>query len=126
MPTEAQFTYRLTAELRKRLPDAVIVKLADRFTAGLPDFFISCAGSVTWFEVKLTTNREAFRPIQLQMLLKLRRGAYVIWNSETKMGQVFWAVDYNDFTHHRGYNAHMWHNFQDLIQRVIALESEEI
>jgi hypothetical protein len=116
---EADFTYRLTRELRQRLPDAVIIKLSDKFTAGLPDFFISLHKSVTFFEVKLTSNREIFRPIQLETLLRLERGAYILWDSYHHLGWAFWAKD-----HKLNYEVVL--TYQQLILRILQLESEEI
>src|SRR5260370_1188564 len=91
--SEATVTYRLTSALRKQLPDATVIKLADAYTAGLPDFFVSLDGQVTFFEVKLTTNKEIFRPIQLATLEKLKRGAYIVWDKQLKKGDVFWFED---------------------------------
>ncbi len=50
---ESSYTRRLLAALRARLPQAVIVKLSDNYTAGLPDLFVSINGVVTWYECKL-------------------------------------------------------------------------
>lgn len=116
--SEATFTYGLTGALRKRLPNAVVRKLADKFTAGLPDFFISHLGVTTWFEVKLTTNKEIFRPIQLHTLIKLVRGAYIIWNDEEKIGQCFWVHDRD--------KDHYFYTFQQLLDRIVAMDTEEL
>ncbi len=114
--SEATFTYRLTSALRKRLPDATVIKLADAYTAGLPDFFISLNGQVTFFEVKLTINKEIFRPIQLATLEKLVRGAYIVWDEPRKKGDVFWHED-RDFS--------LLFSFKELIEEVVKLVEDE-
>lgn len=114
--SEATFTYRLTSALRKRLPDATVIKLADAYTAGLPDFFISLCGKATFFEVKLTTNKEIFRPIQVRTLQKLIRGGYIVWDEKLKRGDVFWVED-QDFS--------LLYSFNELIEAIVALEKEE-
>lgn len=116
--SEATFTYGLTGALRKRLPNAVVRKLADKFTAGLPDFFISHLGVTTWFEVKLTTNKEIFRPIQLETLIRLHRGAYIIWDEELKLGRCFWV-------HQRDLDLYQY-SFQQLLDRIVAMDTEEL
>lgn len=114
--SEATFTYRLTSALRKKLPDATVIKLADAYTAGLPDFFLCHLGVTTFFEVKLTTNREIFRPLQVKMLERLGRGGYVIWDEKTKRGDVFWHED-KDYS--------LIFPFDEMIQMIVAMDSEE-
>jgi hypothetical protein len=50
--TEADYTRDLLKALRTHLPEALVIKLADVFTMGVPDFFINLAGVTTWFEAK--------------------------------------------------------------------------
>lgn len=52
--TESQFQAKLLRALRAHpaMKDAVIVKLNDRFTRGLPDVMISLRGKTTFFELK--------------------------------------------------------------------------
>jgi hypothetical protein len=110
--TEAQWTYKLTAALRKADPNAVVIKLADAYTAGIPDFFITIRGVTTFFEVKLTTNKEIFRPIQLQTLQRLGRGAYIVWDVAAKRGDLFWALN-QDYT--------PYFNFKELVEQVLII-----
>lgn len=50
---EAQYTQKLLRELRGRLGSrGVVLKHADLFTAGIPDFSITVNGITTWFEAK--------------------------------------------------------------------------
>jgi hypothetical protein len=76
---ESAFTHRLIRELKKQMPEAVIVKLNDRTTAGLPDFFVSLKHRVSWFEVKLVTNKRMLEPLQWETLRRLG-GQYIIWD----------------------------------------------
>jgi len=73
--TEAAFQAKLLRALRQRLPQAVIVKIADRFTGGLPDVMVSLNGVVTWFELKVGYN--PVKVIQWETLRRLKRG-YVV------------------------------------------------
>lgn len=76
--TESEWTSRkLLPALRGRMPHAVVQKLNDRTTSGLPDFFVCEGGLTTFFEVKLVTNKQPFEPIQYEYLRRLFRGHYV-------------------------------------------------
>src|SRR5277367_2980059 len=56
--TENQFQAILLSRLRKHsdLKEAVIWKLSDRFTRGIPDVLISLRGVTTYFELKVWPN----------------------------------------------------------------------
>lgn len=77
---ESQRTYALLRELRKRMPDAEIDKYNDRSTKGIPDFSVVWDGITTWFEVKLTSNKKMFEPIQYEKLRRRMRGWYLFIN----------------------------------------------
>ena len=78
---ESQWTsQKLLPALRRKMPDAVIVKLNDATTEGLPDFFVCLEGVTTFFEVKL--KMPYFLPLQYETLRRLQRGYYIIWGSD--------------------------------------------
>lgn len=71
--TESQFCQKLLRALRAhpQLKDAVIWKLNDRTTRGIPDFVVTTAeGRTTWWEVKVAPND--LTKIQKHYLAKLR------------------------------------------------------
>jgi hypothetical protein len=51
--TEASVTQDLLKHLKAALPGAVIFKLSDRFTTGIPDICVNWKGHTTWLEIKL-------------------------------------------------------------------------
>ena len=57
--TEATLTRELLKVLKRKLPGAVIIKHADRFSIGIPDASITWAGTTSWLEVKYV--RQGFR-----------------------------------------------------------------
>jgi hypothetical protein len=76
---EGQFTRELIKRLRAHhaLRDAYIVKHANPFTAGVPDFSVSVGIRTLWVEVK----RHEKNPTKLQWhtVNKLKNGAIVVW-----------------------------------------------
>lgn len=74
--TESQWTGKLLKELRRRMPNAVIIKFNDRSTSGIPDFCIVRDGVTQWFEVKVN-NRDPYEPLQWTMLYRMK-GSYII------------------------------------------------
>jgi hypothetical protein len=90
---ESKFTQRLLRELRLKMPTAFIAKMSDRYTGGLPDFFVALDRSVTFFEVKLSSNKRIFEPIQLETLKRLNTGMYIIWDIPLRHGDIFWATN---------------------------------
>lgn len=75
--TESQFSAKLLRALRTALPNAVIFKISDRFTSGIPDFVAIHEGLATWFELKVKNNKPTL--IQWETLRRLRRGYLVQW-----------------------------------------------
>jgi len=77
--TESRFAAKLLSALRQHpaLKDAVIWKLSDRTTRGIPDFVVTTReGHTTWWEVKVAPNKLA--KIQSYYLTKLRYSWCVI------------------------------------------------
>lgn len=57
--TEASVTQGLLSHLKQALPGAVIFKLSDRLTKGVPDISVAWNGYTTWLEVKLLRRGES-------------------------------------------------------------------
>jgi len=76
--TESQFSAKLLRALRQRLPTAVIWKLNDRFTSGIPDAVVVYKGRATWIECKVKNN--PLTVIQFETLRRLHRGYLVRWD----------------------------------------------
>jgi len=76
--TESQFTGRLLRALRAHpaLKDAVIWKLNDRTTKGIPDVLVSLRGVTTFFELKKWPARPT--KIQEHYLGKLAPRSWVV------------------------------------------------
>ena len=91
---EGAFTRELIKRLRSHaaLRDAYIVKHANPFTAGVPDFSVSIGRTTLWCEVK----RHHQNPTKLQWhtIKKLEDGSAVIWFNSDKLAFVYW----NDIT----------------------------
>jgi hypothetical protein len=51
--TEASVTQDLLKHLKAALPGAVVFKISDRFTTGIPDICVNWKGHTTWLEIKL-------------------------------------------------------------------------
>lgn len=76
--TESQFTSKLLRALKQHpaLKEAVIWKLNDRTTSGIPDVLVSQYGWTTFFELKVWPNRTT--KIQQYYLAKLAPRSWVI------------------------------------------------
>lgn len=101
--SEAQFTTKLLKRVRELRPTAEVIKHANPFSSGIPDFSVSdsldaCGTTTktTWCEVK-DIRRKIFVPIQLHRLLKLR-GWYLVFNPETKLSYLFPASERAEWT----------------------------
>ena len=66
-------------ELRQRLgTNFTYQKLSDRFSHGIPDYYITYMGRSLWLELKATG--ESPRPIQVHVMNKLRKaGNEAVW-----------------------------------------------
>ena len=82
---ESKFTREIMKKLRAHpwLDNAVIFKLNDFYTSGVPDLVIAINGISTWFELKV----EPGVPTKLQQfyLDKLQPRAYVVTLKKDKM-----------------------------------------
>jgi hypothetical protein len=83
---------RLGDYLRANLPDAVIFRHEDHFTAGIPDFSITCNGATSWIEAKVITDAHGFmaKKIQTLNMVKLNdqgHAFYVVWDSSDKQSR---------------------------------------
>lgn len=54
--TEATLTSRLIAALKTEMPEAIIYKINDRVTVGIPDAVITYHGRTLWIEAKCTVG----------------------------------------------------------------------
>lgn len=90
--TEAKLSSEVLRRVRHLLPEGVCFKHSDNYTAGMPDFSISIHGATAWFESKLSSNRRWYEPIQLELLKRLH-GYYLIYDTKTKIGQIFPSSD---------------------------------
>lgn len=50
---EGDFTGKLLAQFRKQNPRAIVFKIADRITLGIPDTVITLDGFTSWWEMKV-------------------------------------------------------------------------
>ncbi len=94
--TEAQFSQKLRKELQKRLPGAVIFKHNDSITGGVPDFSVTLNRRTTWVEVKLAGNKPEDSKLQFETMKRLSLALYIIWDPQTKRGDLFWVDEWFD------------------------------
>lgn len=102
--TEASVSSAFMTALRKRLPEAVIIKHRDASFIGLPDCSVTFNGSAFWIEFKLwqppkkwdgvTCDVQAIAeksPAQYEMMKRMARAAncawYIVWAK--KAGKCF-------------------------------------
>jgi hypothetical protein len=57
---EGDFTGKLLKKYRTKRPNAVVLKIADRITLGVPDFAIIDFGYTSWWEAKVLRDRDAW------------------------------------------------------------------
>lgn len=112
--TEARFQAKLLTALRQHpaLREAVIWKLSDRFTRGIPDVFVSMDGVTRFFELKVWPNRptkiqrywlERLGTERAYVVTLLRNGSVVFdndleggpWSLEDALGRIvaMWMVE---------------------------------
>ena len=108
--TEASVSSAFMSALRKRLPDAVIVKLRDASFIGLPDCSITFRRYAFFVEFKLWQPQKRWdgkcdvqkiaekSPVQFEMMKRLYRSAmnawYIVWAKKT--GRCFVWLPRND------------------------------
>lgn len=117
--SESQFTSRLIRALRAALPGAFVRKLSDRYTAGLPDFFVVFDGRTTWFEVKLAGGRIA--PLQRETLRLMRRAWFVVWDKNARRGKLMRPMPKCS---REPFEISFSVPFSDLVERVVTLCKE--
>ena len=78
--TEASVTQDLLKHLKANLPGAVVLKICDRFTKGIPDVVVTWRGYTTWLEIKLLKRGESLArcsdEMQQFMVTRLRGQSY--------------------------------------------------
>jgi hypothetical protein len=106
--TESVFQRKLLAALKahQALHEAVIWKLNDRFTRGIPDVLVSICGVTTFFELKCWPNTPT--KIQAHFLCKLTPRAHVI--TRLLSGQVV-----------VGYHFSVPLEFDDAVEAIVRL-----
>ena len=72
---ESQFSRKVLNALRARRANAVVFKINDRFTSGIPDAVVVLEGIATWLEFKCEDRKVT--AIQNETLKRLKRG-YVV------------------------------------------------
>lgn len=80
--TERSVNESLIKVLRQELLGCVIIKHADRFTAGVPDMSVSWGGATTWLELKLLRTGTVLGQLpqaQLVMCAKLEMATNRCW-----------------------------------------------
>jgi len=80
---ESLIVRKLRYQLEKQLPEAVVFKLSDLRTSGIPDVCVNYRRAVAWVEVKLlkehetlSTFRQHLDALQLAMCIKLERQVF--------------------------------------------------
>lgn len=90
--TESQFSSKVGVHLKNR--GAVVFKISDRFTSGIPDTHVTVHDMATWIEFKLLKRGENFYErvhrdkVQfwnMQLLARMYRAWYIIGTPERTM-----------------------------------------
>lgn len=84
---EGDFTAKLLKEFRKKIPHAIVFKIADRITYGIPDTVVTFDGYTSWWEMKVIRDKDGFN------LKGLGKG--IQWNNCLKLskeGTCFYIV----------------------------------
>jgi hypothetical protein len=109
--TESQFTAKLLKALRSRaeLKEAVIWKLNDRTTSGIPDVLISFCGVTTFFEMKKWPAVPT--KVQAYYLKRLKPRSYIVnFGSESVFVHAAWG------------NAMIWRGtFNEAVEEIVRL-----
>ena len=66
MATESELVSKMVRQLRNDFPDAVIFRLEDLMTAGIPDLVFNYKSHTIWFEAKVA--RPSFKITGVQLL----------------------------------------------------------
>lgn len=93
--TESRYTQEFRKEVEKELPYAVVIKLADNYTIGVPDMTITFDGHTSWWELKVARKDSATlkglgKGIQNMMAQRLALEGIcyyiVFWDAPSKKG----------------------------------------
>lgn len=69
--TESQLQTKILKHIKRKLPEAFVWKISDRWFSGVPDILLICNGRFLFIEVK--TPRGRVQPIQRQVFKLMRR-----------------------------------------------------
>lgn len=97
--SESILSSQLVRELVAGLPGAVVFKLADGYTAGVPDIVVTWHDVSIWLEVKYVHPRLKLRGLQHTRLLQLERAGYaryVIFDAVTQQTQIVRPSEVHD------------------------------
>lgn len=61
---EAYIVRKIITQIKKHVPQAVVLKINDRSTAGIPDISVDYGGRHLWVEVKLIAERETEKSLK--------------------------------------------------------------
>jgi hypothetical protein len=99
------------------MPEAVVHKMCNPYTSGIPDIAIIRNGKTLWIEVKLLTKdskSKLFVPLQLQTCKRML-AHYIIWSPALKKGWLFRADDITDWIHFEQYT------FAELVNEIARM-----
>lgn len=107
--TEADLKRQLRKALEARMPGSLVLRVEDKFTAGIPDIAVTWQGLTGWVEVKYDRPRSPARITDGQVLtLKRLRGLlveYILTRDGEKFTQITWYdPDAAGYTEHRGFD----------------------
>lgn len=102
---ESWYQGKLIKAIKKEMPDAVVLKLADKYLMGIPDLCIVYNDVTSWWELKVW--REARNPkltdfgkgVQRNMAQRLNLEGicmYIIFGDRGKKDQWIWVADPDD------------------------------
>lgn len=74
--SESKIKGELCRYLRENLPECVIIRHEDMFTAGIPDFSISYKRRTFWFEVKYANPKLKSKEIQNLLARQLQKVSF--------------------------------------------------
>ena len=104
-------------------PDFYFHKVSDKFTSGIPDYYVLFRGVSIWIELK--AKGETIRPIQNHVMKRLHRaGAITLWTSEfDQVKRLAEQFEHQAIHHHVCGTGVIG---QNLVQRAALLENGEI
>lgn len=97
---ERDQTTKLMEALRHAMPGAVVIKLNDLHTHGIPDLTVTWLGHTLWIEVKVATPKLTQKRIQHDTMLKLQRNGfalYVIYDKHRRLTFLCYPEDLGEY-----------------------------